>query len=229
MRVATSSRPMRMVATLAAMALQVLGASELAAQESTRDLTVRIAGVRDATVCACSIDGREPPRLRDLVIVAVGRRIALQGGEASRFSLAWVPELIPLIYSSGTADARMHSWQCGRRQYCGTSSVADVWTVRAVGGGLLPIALEAGVRAGSAARVRARLSGGAVYLTEPVPLAQGTKFNFVAEAALGFELAVNRRVGLGAAIVLNHISNGGLSDINLGMDSRLAEITLSLR
>jgi hypothetical protein len=66
-------------------------------------------------------------------------------------------------------------------------------------------------------------------LSQPVPLMQGHKFNFTAEASTGVELRVSSKVFVTAGMVFNHISNGGTAQINPGMDSRLLEVGIVRR
>jgi hypothetical protein len=180
--------------------------------------------VFDAEVCAC--DGTElpTPRLRDLVITAVGWQFPIRERAASRFEAAWVPELIPFLVSNRTADSRLEVYSCGPRRYCGRSLDEDVWNVRAYGAGMMPIAFAFGFRAFDRVRLRTRLSAGGLQLTHPVPLAQGTKFNFIADGAASIEVLATDALAVSVGMGLNHISNGGLGRVNLGMDSRMFEI-----
>lgn len=196
------------------------------AQQAPADprVTTRVAAVFDTEVCACQDTEFPTPRLRDLVIVAVGWRFPIAESAASRVEVAWVPEVIPFLVSRRTADARLEVYACGPRRYCGTSLNDDVWTVTAYGAGLLPIGFSLGIRAFERMRVRTRVSAGAVQLSRPVPLAQGTKFNFVADGAATVEFRATSAVGVSVGLALNHVSNGGLGRVNLGMDSRMLEI-----
>lgn len=198
-------------------------------QEAPRSRpTVRLSAVFDAEVCACDGTTLPTPRLRDLVIVALGRRIPVYQRDGSRLELAWVPE-VPLLFSSRTADGRLDVYSCGPRKYCSrTLGEEDVWTVRAFGAGIMPLAFSAGVRVSDRVRVRGRASAGALQVSHPVPLAQGTKFNFIADGAASVELLTRRGFALSAGLGLNHISNGGLGRVNLGMDSHMFEIGVVL-
>jgi hypothetical protein len=187
-------------------------------------LTTRLAVVNDATVCQCTAQGVPAPRARDLLIVAVGRSMPVATGAGGSWDLAYTPELLPLVVSRRTADERLEVWSCGHKKYCGQSSSSDVWSVTAVGLGILPLSGTFRLRLDDALRLRLRLSGGAVRLSRPVPLAQGSKFNFVAEGSAGAEVRVSRKVALTAGVIYNHISNGGMTPVNLGMDSRLIEL-----
>ena len=211
----------RLIATIA---MVVLAAPTQALAQSTErsPLTVRIGTVRNAEVCACRRSDLPTPRLRDMVVVAVGKEFRMVGSH--RVQLSWTPEVIPLLVSSRTASERLHVWECGSRQYCGSSLDSEVFTVQAAGAGVLPLGYTLGVRLSERARIRARLSGGAVMMSHPVPLAQGTHFNFMAEGSTTLEMRASRGVSLTAGMALNHISNGGLSRINLGMDSKMLEV-----
>jgi hypothetical protein len=187
-------------------------------------LTTRMAAVFDAEVCACDGSALPTPRLRDLAFVAVGRQFPIRERASSRLEIAWVPELIPFLYSNRTADARLDVYSCGPRRYCGRSLDENVWTVTAYGAGVMPIAFTFGFRMLDRLRVRTRVSAGGLQLTHPVPLAQGTKFNFIADGAASLEFLATEALALTAGMGLNHISNGGLGRVNLGMDSRMLEL-----
>ena len=194
-------------------------------QEAPRSrFTTRMSAVVDAEVCACNGTALPTPRLRDLAIVAVGRQFPIRERATSRLELAWVPELIPFLYSSRTASAELHVYSCGPRRYCGNSLEEDVFTVTAYGAGVMPLSFTLGLRALDRVRLRTRVSGGAVQLTHPVPLAQGTKFNFIADGAATVEYLASSSLAVSAGVGLNHISNGGLARVNLGMDSRMFEV-----
>lgn len=187
-------------------------------------LTTRVAAAVDALVCACDESFMPTPRQRDLVIVAVGFRLPVATSASGRWALEWVPELIPFLYSNRTADGRLEVWSCGHRRYCGRSPGDDVFTVMAFGAGVMPVGAMLGMRMTDRVHVRARVSGGAVQLTEPVPLAQGTKFNFIADGSASVEFRPSSGLAISAGLALNHISNGGLGRVNLGMDSRMLEL-----
>lgn len=205
-----------------AMAALLICAAPAAAQTSP-PFTTRVSAVGDAKVCACDESFLQTPTRRQLLIVAVGRRIPL-GPPRGRWEFAYLPELLPLVFSNNTADAQLEVWTCGSRRYCGRSESDDVWNTTAFGFGVMPIGLLTGFRVTDRVHLRTRISAGAIQLSEPVPLAQGSKFNFVADGGVGLEYRATRAVALSAGVALNHISNGGIGRVNLGMDSRLFEI-----
>jgi hypothetical protein len=220
------NRLLRRWSVLLPIALLAIQPTSAAGQEAPlrSRYTARMAAVFDAEVCAC--DGTElpTPRLRDLAIVAVGLQFPIRERATSRLELAWVPEFIPFLYSHRTASARLNVYSCGPRRYCGDSLDEDVFTVTAYGAGVMPVAFTLGVRAFDRVRLRTRVSGGAVQLTHPVPLAQGRKFNFIADGSATVEFLASASLAVSAGVGLNHISNGGLARVNLGMDSRMFEV-----
>jgi hypothetical protein len=62
-----------------------------------------------------------------------------------------------------------------------------------------------------------------VRLSKPVPVLEGHKFNFLAEASTTLELRITSSYALTGGMVFNHISNGGTAAINPGMNSRMIE------
>jgi hypothetical protein len=74
-----------------------------------------------------------------------------------------------------------------------------------------------------------RAAAGGIRLSKPVPVLEGRKFNFLAEASTSLELRVNSAISLTAGMVFNHISNGGTAAINPGMNSRMIEFGIVRR
>lgn len=213
---------MSLLQRLAALAF-LLGAAPAMAQESPSMFTTRVSAVGDAKVCACDESFLQTSSTRQLLIVAIGRRFPM-GGPRGRWDFSYVPELLPLVFSNHTADAGLEVWTCGPRRYCGRTDSDDVWNTTSFGVGVMPIGVMAGYRVSDRMHLRTRISAGAMQLSEPVPLAQGSKFNFIADGGVGLEYRASRAVAVSAGVALNHISNGGIGRVNLGMDSRLFEI-----
>ena len=213
---------MSLLRRLAALAL-VVCAVPAQAQETPPTFTTRVSAVGNAEVCACDESFLQTSSRRQLLIVAIGRRFPL-GSARGRWEFAYVPELLPLVFSNNTADAGLEVWTCGPRRYCGSSDSDDVWNTTAFGVGVMPIGVMTGFRVTDRVHLRTRISAGGMQLSEPVPLVQGSKFNFVADGAVGLEYRASRAVAVNAGVALNHISNGGIGRVNLGMDSRLFEI-----
>lgn len=221
---------MRPISRFAVAAAVLLAGAAAAGAQSTRAkplFTTRVSAVGNAEVCACDESFLQTSRSRQLLIVALGQRYAV-GEPGGRWEFSYVPEILPLVFSNHTADAQLQVWTCGPRRYCGRSENDDVWNTTSFGVGVLPIGFMSGLRVSDGVHLRARISAGAMQLSEPVPLVQGSKFNFLAEGAAGLELRASRSVAVSAGMALNHISNGGLGRVNLGMDSRLFEIGIAV-
>lgn len=192
-------------------------------QRAPHPVIVRVGAVRDVAVCLCNSGGQPAPRDRDLFVASVGTEWVLAGATGP-FQLSYAADLLPLVVSRNTADADLSIWSCGGRHYCGQASTAYPWNTAAIGAGILPIGFVARARAGSRVAIRARLSGGAVLLSQPVPVMQSRHFNFMAEAAVGAEVHVRHGLSISAGVTQNHISNGDTAPVNLGMDTRLLEL-----
>jgi len=195
-----------------------------APSDSSHSWVVRLAGVAGAAACPCGSPSLPVPHQRQLFIVGIGLRQVLHVDASGGFEVAYDPQLLPLIISQGTADDNLHVSLCKGNHYCATKTSSSPWTTNAMGFGILPLGFT--VLTPLAPRVRFQLRGaaGAVRLSSPVPLMEGHKFNFLAEASASFEMRVSPSVALTAGMVLNHISNGGTSSINPGMNSRMLEI-----
>lgn len=198
--------------------------SPAVARDSAHSWVVRVAGATGAAACPCGSPSLPVPHQRNLFIVGIGLRQVLHVDSSGGFEVAYDPQLLPVVISQGTADDNLHVSLCKGTHYCATTTSASPWTTDAVGFGILPLGFT--MLAPVAPRLRFQLRGaaGAVRLSNPVPLMQGHKFNFLAEASTSVELRVSPSVALTAGLVFNHISNGGTSAINPGMNSRMLEL-----
>lgn len=192
--------------------------------DSSHGWIVRVAGVTNAEVCPCHSPSLDVPHDRDLFIVGVGLRKMLRSSGHERFALAYDLQFLPLIVSRGTADENLRVVLCQGKRYCGNTSDLSPWSTRAVGIGILPLGFTALAPIAPRLRFQLRGAAGAVRLSKPVPLLEGHKFNFIAEASTGLELRVSSALALTAGMVFNHISNGGTAAINPGMNSRMFEV-----
>ena len=227
-------RATRFAAVIAA-ALAIVGARGARAQESrtaedsaAHAWIVRIAGATGAQACPCHSPSLQVPHDRELYIVGVGMREILHAS-TNGFEVAYDLQFLPLVISRGTADENLRVALCRGNQYCGTASAPSPWTTRATGIGILPLGFTALAPIVPRLRFQLRGAAGAVRLSKPVPLLQGRKFNFLAEASTVFELRVSNSLALTAGMVFNHISNGGTAFVNPGMNSRMIELGLVRR
>lgn len=218
------------VASIAA-AAHVAGAQEsrdATRRDSSRAWIVRVATMAGAKACPCNSMALEVPRNRRLHLVAVGARWPLVVGRGG-LELAYELQALPLILSRGTADGDLHVSVCPNGRYCAISDSYYPWTTTAVGAGILPLGLTGLVPLAPRLRLRLRASGGILRLSNPVPVVEGRKFNFMADGSAALELRVSSTLSLNAGVVQNHISNGGTARINPGMDSRMLEVGLVRR
>ena len=221
---------MRRIARIATLLAALLvvgiapGARAQAPADSGHAWIVRIAGVTNAEVCPCHSPSLLVPHDRDLYIVGIGLRKILRSRTPDGLEVAYDLQFLPLIVSRGTADENLRVVVCQRQRYCANTSDLSPWSTRAVGIGVLPLGFT--VLAPIAPRLRFQLRGaaGALRLSKPVPVLEGHKFNFIAEASTGLELRVSSALALTAGMVFNHISNGGTAAINPGMNSRMFEV-----
>jgi len=216
-------------ATLLAAALTVVVASGALAQDSAppadsggHSWIVRLAGATGAEACPCHSPSLRVPHDRELYIVGVGMRKLLRSN-AQGFELAYDLQFLPLVVSRGTADENLRVALCRGTQYCASTSVPSPWTTRATGIGILPLGFTALAPIAPRLRVQLRGAAGGIRLSKPVPVLEGHKFNFLAEASTTFELRVSSSLSLTGGMVFNHISNGGTAAINPGMNSRMIE------
>ncbi len=215
---------------LVALAALSLGGRGLGAQgkrpSEPRPIVVRVGGMRDAAVCLCKNDGQPTPHDRDLFTVSIGTEWTLAA--MGPFHLSYAADFLPLVLSENTGDAALSVWSCGPGHYCGHADSPYPWNTAAVGVGLLPAGLVARLRVAPVLALRARVSGGAVYMSRPVPVMQSRNLNFMAELAAGAELRIWRNLAMSVGVTQNHISNGNTAPVNLGMDTRLLELGLVL-
>ena len=216
-------------AAVMAGALAIGGAHAAGAQESVTPADsgahawiVRVAGATGAQACPCHSPSLTVPHDRQLYIVGVGLRNILRTSTTG-FEVAYDLQFLPLIVSRGTADENLRVALCRKNEYCATTDTPSPWTTRATGIGILPLGFTALAPVAPRLRFQLRGAAGAVRLSKPVPVLEGHKFNFLAEASTTLELRVSSSYSLTGGMVFNHISNGGTAAINPGMNSRMIE------
>ena len=105
------------------------------------------------------------------------------------------------------------------------SSFGDTWVVwnpppptTTLGIGAQPVGIRALVGP-RRARLQLDASGGFIRFGTPLLAANGTRFNFTADAGVGVRLALPDRGYAVAGYRLHHVSNGGLGEVNPGLDA----------
>ena len=91
------------------------------------------------------------------------------------------------------------------------------------GVGLAPAGLKAYFGRRNRVRPFVDGSGGFLYFQEPVPLniPRATKFNWAFDFGGGIQIAAGGRRAITVGYKLHHISNGGRSEVNPGVDANL--------
>lgn len=192
--------------------------------DSGRAWIVRVARATGAQACPCRSPSLLVPHDRELDIVGVGMRKVLHSGGPDAAEVDYDFQLLPLIFSRGTADENLRVGLCNGTRYCASIRAPSPWTTRAIGAGVLPLGFTALAPIAPRLRFQLRGAAGAIRLSKPVPVLEGHKFNFLAEASTSLELRVNGELAVTAGFVFNHISNGNTAAVNPGMNSRMFEI-----
>jgi hypothetical protein len=223
---------LRLLGALLAALIPLVAAPAARAQvaaDSGRTWIVRVAGATGAEACPCHSPSLRVPHDRELYIIGIGMRKQLRSRGTDGFELAYDFQFLPLIVSRGTADENLRVALCHGNQYCADVSGPAPWTTRAAGIGVLPLGFTALAPVAPRLRFQLRAAAGGVRLSKPVPVLEGRKFNFLAEASTSLELRVNSTISVTGGMVFNHISNGGTAAINPGMNSRMIEFGIVRR
>lgn len=160
---------------------------------------------------------------RDLFITAVRASHPLV--VAPRFRLESTVDLFPLVIATANRDYTYVDVPSGCSgvtfcEFAGVVSIPSRHTAYAAG--IAPLGFEGIVALSRRVGISAGVEGGALYFNRRIPDPGETRFNFMADGNVAL------RVSLGAAgpvviggFQLNHISNGGMGNVNPGMDSHL--------
>jgi len=82
---------------------------------------------------------------------------------------------------------------------------------------------------GERLRLQGDLGGGFLYFGTPLLAANATRFNFAGTASLGVRVATGERGYVVLGYRIHHASNGGLGEVNPGMDSHQVYVGAWLR
>jgi hypothetical protein len=111
-----------------------------------------------------------------------------------------------------------------------TSAGADRGSASIYGAGIAPVGLKLHFRRQKRVKPFVNGSGGFLYFREPVPInIQGaTRFNWTFDFGGGIQIAAGDRRGINIGYKLHHISNGGRSAVNPGLDANLFYVGYSI-
>lgn len=89
------------------------------------------------------------------------------------------------------------------------------------GTGIMPLGFRVVVAPTSNVQPYLGAAAGGIYFTNPMPAANGRRFNFSAEAGAGLHLVLQNDWGIDVGFKLHHLSNGGTGEVNPGLDSKV--------
>lgn len=190
---------------------------------ATRNSSARFSAWIIGTVTAPVSNSGTLRHDRGLFLAGFERQYALLRGDWGTLSTS--PSLLPIVFTSG--NRRTKQVQCGGPT---TFSLCDV-SVRysTLGAGLMPLSLRLQTPASRRLSLALRADGGGIWFAQRIPAESGTRFNFTAEA--GLDLAVRMAPTLWGVVGYRHahLSNGGLRDVNVGIDANLLTLGLQWR
>jgi len=213
---------MRSVLLLAALATAgALAATSVAAQGPARSIGVSVGhsmtsgSSAHAPLCVCpNADVLAPVSVSSLEFDVAWR---LAGG--SRWGLEYPLRVVPLaLVRNNPTDAAQRG------------STGQGWTISAMplrastfGFGVKPAGLR-GWLGSPLIALQADASGGFMHFGTPLFAANGARFNFVAELGVGVRIEVP---GAGRTVIgyrWHHLSNGGLAEVNPGLNSDMLTV-----
>lgn len=98
------------------------------------------------------------------------------------------------------------------------------------GAGLAPVGFKVYFRRQRRVKPFVDTSGGFLYFREPVPLniPGATKFNWTFDFGGGIQISTGERRAITLGYKFHHLSNGGRSEVNPGLDANLFYVGLSI-
>jgi lipid A 3-O-deacylase PagL len=161
---------------------------------------------------------------RDLFMSAV--RIQRPFAQGSNVVVDYVLEVIPATWVSGRAAKPSGDTvyaSCPRNETC----VFPVENAHGVFGfGASPAGLDVRFFPDASVQPFFSIGAGAVWFHEPVPVDYANRFNFLLNAGAGILVAPRGPVGVILGYRLAHISNGGTSPANPGLDNHILYVGL---
>jgi len=151
--------------------------------------------------------GLRPEETEDRQFYVVALRYGRLLGSWSAVDLHYVADVIPAAVAANTIVSRQYPPGDAR-------SRGNVW-----GFGLSPLGVRTTFRPGHRWRPYVAANAGFLHFREPVPLPQSAQFNFTFEIDGGLILAGHPRRTWFGGVKFHHLSNGGRSATNRGMNS----------
>lgn len=136
-------------------------------------------------------------------VLAAGKTVALE----------YTVDVIPLALLS---TKRLTVVPAGLRIFSVQQSRKNVF-----GAGFAPIGFKLNFRRRKQVQVFAGATGGFLYFQDQVPISGASQFNFSADVAGGVQIVGTNRRAFTIGYKYHHISNGGTSTINPGVDVQM--------
>jgi opacity protein-like surface antigen len=153
----------------------------------------------------------------DLNHLFAGIHITVTVARAGRWSLAYAPEVVPLLLLSDTPTyhADGGTTDDGFPNYVvdGQGSVAGI--------GVSPVGFEVRLRAGAGWRLYAATAAGFLKFTRSTPVPEARAFNYSFEYGGGVEVQVRPDWWLRVGYKFHHFSNGFSAEENPGVDGHV--------
>jgi hypothetical protein len=165
-------------------------------------------------------------RYRDFAFLALRRTWSAREDSASRVSISYVLEGVPLAVMTNNPVASYAVPSSSDPWDTGYHIEQRVGTVYAVGAS--PLGLRLGVKMTDRVSIVANGSGGFLFFDRPVPDPTLQKLNFTATAGLSVQRLIGKKRGVSIGYLRHHTSNAGRSEPNPGMNSNMLQVTLEI-
>ncbi len=143
-----------------------------------------------------------------------------------RVSLAYAPEVVPLLLVSrtprySTTIEIQGSQRVELKQVTGSGVAA--------GFALSPLGMESQLALARGWRMFGNLAAGAVWFDRDVPEPYTRAFNYTFEFGAGLQTAVSDRWSLRSGYTFHHLSNAGSGQINPGLNGHVVTVGIARR
>ena len=147
----------------------------------------------------------------------IGLRLNAAVLSRSRLSIAYVPELIPVLRVSNNPTYTTTPTPAGRYK-------VEIDRAPVYGVGLSPLGVEAQINLMNRWQLFAGSTAGVVWFTRDVPLPDAGAFNYMFDFGGGAEWRYSTRSSLRFGYRFHHLSNGYRSSVNPGLDAHVLSL-----
>ena len=168
---------------------------------------------------------------------APGQRLGLAAVRAtwqlrdrSAYRLAYAIDFIPLALTTQPVGFNTNRRVCPPAEPCLFSAVNRIFPDgRVYGFGISPLGAAATFRPKRTVQLLLDTTVGALWFTKPVPVTNGSRFNFTASVGAGAAIMTKDDRGIGFGYRFHHLSNARLAQSNPGLASHMAYLELLWR